>query len=200
MKEIGRKAFFRRYRHHFGVEHLPMLSEAYQLGKAIHRPQVRKTGERYIGHPKGVALILMRHGCDPEDPIIALLHDSLEDGFLLPSILEKTFGDFIADGVKALTKYRIRLSADGEIIKMKKTTLEYEHALSEAPVAWRRVKCADRIHNLSSMLSLSVEFRQKQVTETRRFHLPLAAKTNKGLHRSMASWLRRVERSLEVTV
>ena len=55
------------------------LEKAYLKAEELHQGQKRKSGEPYIIHPKGVALILADLGMDDETVAAGLLHDVIED-------------------------------------------------------------------------------------------------------------------------
>ena len=55
------------------------IEKAYQLAKAAHKDQRRRSGEPYIMHPVAVAKILFDMGMDNECIMAALLHDVVED-------------------------------------------------------------------------------------------------------------------------
>jgi guanosine-3',5'-bis(diphosphate) 3'-pyrophosphohydrolase len=173
---MDRKTFFAIMRHSFGVEDLGMISEAYQLAKAFHRPQQRKSGERYFEHPRSVALILVQEfgGSSVREVVGSLFHDGVEDCFILPRTLAKIFGPEVASDVMLLTKFDVRLEIDGGITKTKKEMRRYWAEISSGSREARRIKCADRLHNLRSMMTMSEAHKRKQVDETREYMLPIA--------------------------
>jgi GTP pyrophosphokinase len=194
---MDRAEFFGQVGEQFGVSHLGRISEAYQLSKALHRPQSRKTGERYFEHPRAVALILMDFAPATVDEIVmALLHDSIEDCYILPGIIGRLFGDRVMTGVAALTKCKIMLSYDGEIQKIDVSADDYWQGIREADRHVRRVKLADRLHNLRSMATLSESHQRKQIDETRMMILPIAYATDKRFYGALDEACRTLERSL----
>lgn len=56
------------------------LIEAFQLAADLHVGQVDKAGRPYIEHLTRVMLHAQATGCDLEQQMAALLHDSIEDG------------------------------------------------------------------------------------------------------------------------
>lgn len=79
-----------------------MINAAYRIAKLVHKGQKDKGGKDYISHPLAVAAMLDTE----EEKIVALLHDTIEDGdgkiITLDGIRAK-FGDVIADAVDAIT-------------------------------------------------------------------------------------------------
>lgn len=149
------------------------IMQAYRLAKYGHQTQVRQDGGRYFEHPKSLALCLIRLGVrDHEVICAALLHDVVEDTYILElEDIEEWFGPGVCLLVKLLTKEK-GLSLKRYI----------ERLAAGDPRAWL-VKCADRLHNMSTLdapdASLHEFFRAKkikQVKETRKKILPLALK------------------------
>jgi hypothetical protein len=81
-------------RHHIDDELAPLLAEyqtrhrradttlielAFEGARRAHAEQVRRSGEPYLAHPLGVAMIVAELGLDDITIAGALLHDSVED-------------------------------------------------------------------------------------------------------------------------
>ncbi|MDQ1434553.1 MAG: diphosphokinase / guanosine-3,5-bis(diphosphate) 3-diphosphatase, partial [Actinomycetota bacterium] len=56
-----------------------LIEDAYEVARDAHRDQVRRSGDPYIAHPLGVAMILSDLGLDDITLAGALLHDAVED-------------------------------------------------------------------------------------------------------------------------
>ena len=56
-----------------------LIERAYEVARDAHKDQVRRSGDPYIAHPLGVALILADLGLDDVTLAAALLHDAVED-------------------------------------------------------------------------------------------------------------------------
>src|ERR1043165_2198922 len=56
-----------------------LLTRAFRFAAAAHEGQQRRSGEDFIHHPYGVALILASLRLDEETIAAALLHDVVED-------------------------------------------------------------------------------------------------------------------------
>jgi GTP diphosphokinase / guanosine-3',5'-bis(diphosphate) 3'-diphosphatase len=158
------ETFFERLKPFFAPSVVRKIELAYMLSKYAHRAQVRRDeideqGDpvRYFEHVRRATLI----GIDlakivRTDTIIPLvLHDTLEDTRLTPEIIEDCFGAEVCGIVKVLSK----VPKDGYLDRFFVST------------DWRPYFCkaCDRLDNLRSMtyVPTPVEFRRKQVTETR---------------------------------
>lgn len=161
---IGRQKFLARLARYLTREELETVHTAYVFAKYGHRTQYRDSVKiRYFEHPKAVAWILIQElkVRDWQTICVALLHDVLEDTYLLtPRRLELNFGSVILDGVRLVTKKPKR----GYITRLKKS--RNARALL--------VKLADRLHNLRTLDSCNEEKQKKQIRETIRVYLPLA--------------------------
>lgn len=165
----NRETFMGRLRPITAPSDMMNIEVAYAMAKHAHRFDKRKeidpdSGEfiRYFEHLRRVALILMDElgFYDPEMIIAALMHDAIEDTRdISDRMLEHLFGKNVAMIVKLLTKepkegYYSRLSRSGN---------------------WQAlvIKGCDRLDNLRSLGDCSVEFKLKQLTETREKIFPL---------------------------
>jgi (p)ppGpp synthase/HD superfamily hydrolase len=103
----------------------PLIDSALVFAAQAHRGQARKgTDIPYIVHPVGVMLLLRASGeTDPEVLAAALLHDTLEDC-----------------GVPVETRWETR----------KQHTVEH---LRTAPRDVQLISAADKLHNLTSLVS-----------------------------------------------
>jgi (p)ppGpp synthase/HD superfamily hydrolase len=162
MSVENRESFFQRLYPFFSPKILRDIELAYILAKAAHRSQKRNEldehGEpvRYFEHVRRATLI----GIDlaevvRQDTVIAsILHDGIEDTRdLRPEMIEHVFGVDVCGIVKVLSKD----PKDGYLDRFYICT------------DWRPyfVKACDRLDNLRSMSGSTVEFRRKQVVETR---------------------------------
>ena len=139
---------------------------AYQASKYGHAKQERDDGTRYFDHPKAAAWIYINElgGRDKRAIIDLLLHDLSEDTHLLsPYRLSKNFGESIALDVHALTK----------LPKGKERTEQYLARVVERGLAAIIAKLCDRLHNLRELSACPPEKQQRQIVETREYHLPI---------------------------
>lgn len=160
---IGRSVFLARLRPVLTPREFENVEIAYALSKYGHRGQKRDDGVRYFEHPKAVALMLIDELgiIDWRDITEALLHDILEDSFLLnEKLIERLFGRVVVRDLDLLTKkpkngYLIRLRLYGSARTI-------------------RVKLSDRLHNLRTLHRCSKRKQRKQILETRAKYIPLA--------------------------
>src|SRR5690348_601733 len=90
------------YRSHHPRSETALVEHAYEVARDAHRDQVRRSGDPYIAHPVGVALILAELGLDDVTLAGALLHDAVEDTTVTFDDVARDFGPDLAaivDGV-----------------------------------------------------------------------------------------------------
>src|ERR1700692_667806 len=81
-----------------------LIEDAYEVARDAHRDQVRRSGDPYIAHPLGVAMILADLGLDDVTLAGALLHDAVEDTSLTLADLVADFGPDVGAIVDGVTK------------------------------------------------------------------------------------------------
>ena len=81
-----------------------LIVHAYEVARAAHEGQVRRSGDPYIQHPLAVAKILAELGLDDITLSAALLHDSVEDTGVTLEEVAGEFGDDVANIVDGVTK------------------------------------------------------------------------------------------------
>jgi (p)ppGpp synthase/HD superfamily hydrolase len=124
---------------------MSLIEVAIEFAAIAHSSQFRKgTDIPYISHPYGVGLILQRAGCQEEEIIAGILHDTLEDTDVTEEDILKEFGETVLMIVKGCSEPDKEASWE----ERKEHTLEY---LKQAPLSIRQVSCADKLHNLRSI-------------------------------------------------
>jgi len=122
------------------------INRAIEFSAKAHLAQVRKgTDIPYITHPFAVGMILANAGCEEEVIIAGMLHDTVEDTDVTLDDIRAQFGEEVAaivDGCSEPDK-----GASWEV--RKQHTLD---ELKKAPLAVQFVTCADKLHNVSSMI------------------------------------------------
>lgn len=162
------------------AEDLEKLQLAYWLAKEGHQKQTRDSGERYFEHPRRVALRLIRSGYIATDVLVlALLHDIVEDTQTPLKVIVNLFGAPIWSGLSLLSKNVPNFDpvTGMNIGRAAKDLGDYFAAIADGPREVRLVKIADRLDNLQDVAQFTPERRQKQIAETMRYILPIAAQT-----------------------
>jgi GTP pyrophosphokinase len=149
-----------------------LIEDAYEVARDAHRDQVRRSGDPYIAHPLGVAVILADLGLDDITLASALLHDAVEDTSVTLADLEARFGPDVASIVDGVTKLD-RLEFDSREAQQAATMRKMLVAMAK-DVRVLLIKLADRLHNMRTIASLP-EAKQKRIAqETLDIYAPLA--------------------------
>ena len=145
-----------------------MLSEkfvqAVSFANKIHTGQVRKgTNIPYISHLLAVASLVMENEGSEDEIIAALLHDAVEDcgGESILDEIKKRFGQNIASIVDGCTE-----TYENPKPPWKGRKESYIAHIKEANPSVKLVPCADKLHNVRSILS---DYRQEGETLWNRF-------------------------------
>ena len=149
-----------------------MIEHAYDIARDAHREQVRRSGEPYITHPVGVALVLADLGLDDVTIAAALLHDAVEDTTVTKDDIERELGADVATIVDGVTKLD-RLQFDSKEAQQSATLRKMLVAMAK-DIRVLLIKLADRLHNMRTIASLP-EFKQRRIAqETLDIYAPLA--------------------------
>ena len=149
-----------------------LIEDAYEVARDAHRDQVRRSGDPYIAHPIGVAMILSDLGLDDITLAGALLHDAVEDTSVTLDDLQARFGSDVAAIVDGVTKLD-RLEFDSREEQQTATMRKMLVAMAK-DVRVLLIKLADRLHNMRTIASLP-EAKQKRIAqETLDIYAPLA--------------------------
>src|SRR4051812_46601992 len=149
-----------------------LIEDAYEVARDAHRDQVRRSGDPYIAHPLGVAMILSDLGLDDITLAAALLHDAVEDTSVTLDDLQARFGSDVSAIVDGVTKLD-RLEFDSREAQQAATMRKMLVAMAK-DVRVLLIKLADRLHNMRTIASLP-EAKQKRIAqETLDIYAPLA--------------------------
>ena len=151
---------------------LKIIERAFELADQWHAGQLRKSGDPFITHPLGVALVLAQLGMDEATVAAALLHDAVEDTDLTLAEVEEAFGFEITsliDGVTKLDKIRFRSPEQGRAENLRKMIVA-----TAKDVRVILIKIADRLHNMRTLAPLAPEKRELIARETLEIYAPLA--------------------------
>ncbi|MFO0746800.1 MAG: bifunctional (p)ppGpp synthetase/guanosine-3',5'-bis(diphosphate) 3'-pyrophosphohydrolase [Myxococcota bacterium] len=163
--------------YHPGAD-LNLIQRAFIFAEQHHRPQRRKNGDPYVGHPVAVAHIVAEMKLDEGTICAALLHDTVEDTPATNEDLIACFGPDIAhlvDGVTKLSKIRFRSKEEKQAENFRKMLV----AMSQ-DIRVILVKLADRTHNMRTLEHLPPEKRAVIAQETMDIFAPLANRLGLG--------------------
>ena len=155
-----------------------LLARAFRFAANAHEGQQRRSGEDFIHHPYGVALILASLKLDEETIAAALLHDVVEDTDTTLDEVRDEFGDEIAklvDGVTKLTRVQFQSREQAEAENYRKMVV----AMAE-DVRVILIKLADRLHNMRAIEYLGKQKQVQKAKETLEVYAPLAHRL--GIH------------------
>src|SRR5438874_1923003 len=130
-----------------------LIVRAFTFAAKAHEGQQRRSGEPFIMHPVGVAIICAGLRLDEQTIAAALLHDVVEDTNTDLAAVRDEFGDEIAalvDGVTKLTRVQFQSREQAEAENYRKMVV----AMAE-DVRVILVKLADRLHNLRTIDDLT---------------------------------------------
>lgn len=176
---MTRDKFFKTIDKKIGLENREQIEWAYSLAKQFHREQKRDEGIRYFEHCREVALILIKHGpTNPDELIVGLLHDVYEDQFVPRGMIKQLFGSAVNEALKVLSHEKPFYKSHGKIIKTVENKKEYFESIRQSSALVRRVKLADRLHNLLTLDFCKPEKRVRKIEETREYVLPIAHETD----------------------
>src|SRR5450755_486249 len=149
-----------------------LIEDAYEVARDAHRDQVRRSGDPYIAHPLGVAMILSDLGLDDITLAGALLHDAVEDTSVTLDDLQARFGPDVAAIVDGVTKLD-RLQFDSKEEQQAATMRKMLVAMA-SDIRVLLIKLADRLHNMRTISSLAETKQRRIARETLDIYAPLA--------------------------
>lgn len=148
------------------------VKRAYELAYNAHKEQKRKSGTPYITHPVAVAGIVVSMQLDTDSVCAALLHDVVEDTSYTKETIKENFGDQVAllvDGVTKLDKISFNSKEERDMINLRKMFLAMT-----SDIRVIMIKFADRLHNMSTLISMPEDKQREKARETLNIFAPLA--------------------------
>ncbi|NHM30859.1 HD domain-containing protein [Neobacillus terrae] len=125
---------------------MELIVKALQVASKAHRNQNRKgTDIPYISHPAAVGMILLKAGYGEAVVAAGILHDTIEDTNLELQDIKEEFGAEIAEIVAGCSEPNKELSWEVR----KEHTIDFLKTASEEI---RAVACADKLHNIRSII------------------------------------------------
>ncbi len=152
------------------VEHVRV---AMDFSRAAHQGQMRQSGDPYFSHPIAVARILTPLHIDAQAMMAALLHDVVEDTDVTKAedVAEK-FGKPVAelvDGLSKLDRSEFETREDAQAENFRKMLLAMAR-----DVRVILIKLADRLHNMRTLDSMTLDKRERIARETMEIYAPIA--------------------------
>lgn len=159
---------------------LAPVKKAYEFARKAHEGQVRASGEPYINHLIGTALLACQLKLDIPSIVASILHDVLEDCVIDKDQFVKEFGHEVADIVDGVTKLtRIEFDSDSKEEKQAESFRKMLLAMAK-DIRVVLVKLCDRLHNMRTLHFLSEEKQRRIASETKDIYAPLANRL--GIH------------------
>ncbi len=137
---------------------MKMVKKAIYFAKKSHGDQKRQSGEPYYTHPIEVAYMISDYLFRTDIIVTSILHDTIEDTELTKDMIAESFGDIIARQVEDLT----RIKEDGKITSAEMVERLYKEKKKDVLL----VKLFDRVHNIQTLETKSLEKMAKILQET----------------------------------
>jgi len=157
---------------------LELVKKAYEYSQKHHAGQTRASGEPYLVHPLGVAVVLAEMKMDPVAVAAGLLHDSVEDTSVTIVDLRKEFGEQVAhivEGVTKISQIDFATREEQQAENLRKMMLAMVDDIRVV-----LIKLADRLHNMRTLEHLEPERQQKIAKETLEIYGPIAHRLGMG--------------------
>ncbi|MBR6349883.1 MAG: bifunctional (p)ppGpp synthetase/guanosine-3',5'-bis(diphosphate) 3'-pyrophosphohydrolase, partial [Lachnospiraceae bacterium] len=150
-----------------------IIKKAYEVAKAAHRDQKRKSGEPYIIHPLAVGIILAELEMDKETIAAGILHDVVEDTDTTLDDIKSEFGEEVAELVDGVTKLtRVKYTSDK--VEMQAENLRKMFLAMAKDIRVVIIKLADRLHNMRTIQYMTREKQLEKARETMEIYAPIA--------------------------
>ncbi len=159
-------------RYYPDLEDWVLVEKAYNYSVEAHSGQLRESGESYITHPLGVALILTELELDLVTIVAGLLHDVVEDTPVTLEQIQEEFGEEVAALVDGVTKLS-RLDFTSKEEQQAETLRKMFIAMAQ-DIRVVLIKLADRTHNLRTLRYLNTNKQKEIARETLEIYSPLA--------------------------
>lgn len=159
-------------------EQVDACHQAYLVAEEAHAHQMRRSGEPYITHPVGAALILAKMRLDHQSIMATLLHDVFEDTHVRRETLMQKFGSEVTalvEGVTKLTQIKFETRAQAQAENFRKMVLAMVKDIRVIIV-----KLADRLHNMQTLGAMPAVKTRRIARETLEIYAPIANRL--GMH------------------
>ncbi len=148
------------------------LIRAFLMADEQHASQLRASGEPYVSHPVGTAVICAELRLDTATLVAALLHDVVEDTGMSIDSVRKDFGEEVAllvDGVTKLSQLPFTTAEEEQAENIRKMVIAMAKDIRVI-----LIKLADRLHNMRTLSYLGKDKQIQKAKETLEIYAPLA--------------------------
>ena len=149
-----------------------LLMRAFKVAEEQHAGQLRASGEAYLNHPLGTAIICAELRLDTATIVAALLHDVVEDTGMSTDTVRKQFGEEVAllvDGVTKLSQLAFTTAEEEQAENIRKMVIAMAKDIRVI-----LIKLADRLHNMRTLSYLGKDKQIQKAKETLEIYAPLA--------------------------
>jgi (p)ppGpp synthase/HD superfamily hydrolase len=149
------------------------VKKAIYYARKYHGNQLRKSGHPYYYHPIEVSLLYSRYVgtriaqyYTTNLIVSAILHDTIEDTSMTKNMIDTIFGPVVASQVEDLTRIKkgVKITAGDSL----------DLLYSEGKEDILCLKIFDRLHNMQTIASTSIEKQRKVTFETKARFIPYA--------------------------
>ncbi len=176
------------------------IQQALLVAHEQHEGQLRKEGTPYLLHPIRMAIYLMKRLkiIDPDFIAAALLHDTIEDGYITAEELSKLFNEKVVSLVEALTREKPEDETEEQKwINKPKRFLK----LLEQDKDVLLIKAVDLFDNLKCWIYIPKDNPAaikiaRWKSEAEEYYLKVAAKADKRTYKDIKKALPRVFRKI----
>ncbi|MFA5624016.1 MAG: bifunctional (p)ppGpp synthetase/guanosine-3',5'-bis(diphosphate) 3'-pyrophosphohydrolase [Bradymonadales bacterium] len=151
---------------------IALVRSAFEFAHEKHYEQRRKSGEPYIIHPLGVAMLVSQLKLDEASICASLLHDVVEDTDATYDDVKEKYGEevvMLVDGLTKLDKYEFKSTEDRQAANFRKMLLAMNRDLRVI-----LIKLADRVHNMRTLEHMKPEKQVRIAQETLDIYVPLS--------------------------
>lgn len=132
-----------------------IIENGFTLALKWHGGQTRKVdGSPYLPHPVMVAVMLAQNGFSDETIAAGFCHDLLEDTKCSEEEIVNACGKKVLEIVQAVSNQDLK--------DWKKKKLLYIESVRKGPIEAKAVCCADKIHNMRSMIDAYSHFKPEE--------------------------------------
>jgi GTP pyrophosphokinase len=159
----------RRYNHDADTA---LIQRAYEFASNAHQGQLRRSGDPYVVHPLGVAILIEELRLDVPSICAGLLHDSVEDTATSLEEIRRGFSEEIAylvDGVTKLGKIPWNTREERQAENFRKMLLAMARDIRVI-----LIKLADRTDNMRTLEFMPPDRQEAIARETIDIYAPLA--------------------------